>query len=513
MVAAAAASVFFAFDALPFMDLPAHAGIFALRGRFAVSAFEQRFYVLAPHLGGYSLFRFLGDALTSAFGPVAAVRTLGAVSVVALALAVVDARRRLYGRASAGFGFLGLALGLGLMTIFGFASFLLGIALLLACTSAWLGLLASIEAGDRGRRGEITLGALACVLVLTHGFAFALFLAIAATAAVARGGSRARFVRARALGPSVALAVWAAWVARPSVVPPGSAPVVWPRSGALFQPLLDKLSLLLTPTLMTRTGVDVAACAIVWAVVVGGVVATVAWLRRGPRADAFPQVLEAAAHARALLACALLLALVFIALPHEFKWFGFIDGRLVPVILLLAALAVPDEATGRRLSLALERVVPLVAVVQVALALWASRAFQREAAGYREVFAHVPAQTRVLNLPLDPDSDVFSGHPFVHYDKLILVERALLVSDLWFHQGSAIFPREGNPALRLPPDYRSSDVRVVDWSRFVLGDWDLVLVRTRPGASPPLVPATLLTVAHSGGWWLYSTSPGATLTR
>ena len=34
--------VFWAFDALPFQDLPAHAGLIALRHRFETSAFDQK---------------------------------------------------------------------------------------------------------------------------------------------------------------------------------------------------------------------------------------------------------------------------------------------------------------------------------------------------------------------------------------------------------------------------------------------------------------------------------------
>ena len=61
----AAVAVFFAFDALPFQDLPAHAGLIALRNRLASEPLEQRYWVLAPHLGGYSLFRGLGQALAA----------------------------------------------------------------------------------------------------------------------------------------------------------------------------------------------------------------------------------------------------------------------------------------------------------------------------------------------------------------------------------------------------------------------------------------------------------------
>src|SRR5690242_4914307 len=60
--------VFWVFDALPFQDLPAHAGLIAMRHRFAASTFEQQFYVLAPHIGPYSLFRFLGEGFVRVIG-------------------------------------------------------------------------------------------------------------------------------------------------------------------------------------------------------------------------------------------------------------------------------------------------------------------------------------------------------------------------------------------------------------------------------------------------------------
>jgi hypothetical protein len=82
----------------------------------------------------------------------------------------------------------------------------------------------------------------------------------------------------------------------------------------------------------------------------------------------------------------------------------------------------------------------------------------------------------------------------------------MLLSDLWFHQGSAIFPKPGNPVLRLPTGYLSSDIRGVDWSTFVLADWDYVLLRTKPDAAPPVTPPALRLDAHVGGWWLYSTN-------
>src|SRR5690242_16229145 len=97
--------VFWAFEALPFQDLPAHAGLIAMRHRFAESAFEQRHFVLAPHIGPYSLFRFLGEAFTSIASPTFAVRMLATLPVIATPIALLFARRRLFGDRSPTFGF------------------------------------------------------------------------------------------------------------------------------------------------------------------------------------------------------------------------------------------------------------------------------------------------------------------------------------------------------------------------------------------------------------------------
>ena len=73
---AAGVLVFWLFDALPFQDLPAHAGLIALRHRYPGSPFEQHFFVVAPHLGPYSLFRFLGEMFVVPLGPIGAIRAI-----------------------------------------------------------------------------------------------------------------------------------------------------------------------------------------------------------------------------------------------------------------------------------------------------------------------------------------------------------------------------------------------------------------------------------------------------
>jgi hypothetical protein len=150
-----------------------------------------------------------------------------------------------------------------------------------------------------------------------------------------------------------------------------------------------------------------------------------------------------------------------------------------------------------------DRGAPIAAFASVTIALVASVRFQAEAFGWREVLASVPAEARLLNFPIEPNSDVFTAHPFVHYDKLVLADRPVVVSDLWFHQGSAVYPTAENPAIRLPAEYIESDLHGIDWPAYRLADWDYVLIRTRPGADRPDVPRVLSLAVHRGGWWLF----------
>jgi hypothetical protein len=504
--------VFWAFEALPFQDLPAHAGLIAMRHRFAGSPFEQRFYVLAPHIGPYSLFRFLGEVFVGLSSPLAAVRALATLPVVATPLALLFARRRLYGDPSPTYGFLGVALSFGIMTLLGFASYLLGVAVMLVGLTLWLELMvvadetpsAGVMLATRELvRRELVMAAFAPLMFVAHGHAFLLFLLCAgiSTVVAGRAGLRARIPRVRALVPALVLAGWVAWIERGSETPPGSVPS--PHDPALiprFQGLTDKLGLLLSGTLMTRTGIDFAVGILLLVFTVACVVVTVRSFRRTGRGVEAPREVR---HSRALSACAAAIGVMFLALPHAVGWFGFVDGRLVPVAMMLALLAARRSALPRSLHLGLHYGAPVIAATIAALAMVASYRFQDEAQGYKEILARVPAESRLLNLPIDPNSDVFTVHPFIHYDKLVLVERPIVVSDIWFHQGSALYPTPQNPALRLPPSYSESNLKFIDWPAYHLEDWDYVLIRTRPTAAQPATPSRLTLEDHRGGWWLF----------
>ena len=492
---AAGALVFWLFDALPFQDLPAHAGLIALRHRIASSAFDRHFFVFAPHLGPYSLFRGLGEALVTVLGPLGSVRALATLPGLAIPLALLWSRRRLYGDRTATTGYIGVALSFGFMTMLGFASFLLGVALLVVGLTLWLELLATLEQGERSAwKREAGVAAAAVLLFVAHGDAFALYLALAVACALGGAQRLPRLVRLRAFGPALLFAAWVAWQERPSALPAGSVAPAYAAPGVHFQGALDKLSLLVTPTLLSRTGLDIVVGIALWTVLGAGVIATARFESR----------LETP-HVRPLLWSLVTLAGAFVLLPHSIGWFGFVDGRLLTPLLLVAALAVRRESFGRRLALTYESTAVVGAIALVGLALVGSGRFQAEARGWAAVSAHVPPGARLLNLPLDPNSDVFTAHPFVHYDKLILAERPIVVSDTWFHQGSALYPTAAHPALRLPPSYSESYLREVDWARYALRDWDYVLVRTRPNAEAPRVPEALRLVVHEGGWWLFRT--------
>lgn len=501
-----AVAVFWVFDALPFQDLPAHAGLIAMRHRFAQSAFEQKYFVLAPHIGPYSVFRFLGEVFVRVVGPIGAVRALATLPVLATPLALLFARRRLFGDRSPTYGYLGLAFSFGFMTLLGFASYLLGVAVMIVGVTLWLDLMVAVD--DRApdlRRRELVMTAFAPLVFVAHGHAFVLFLLCAGLATLVTGDRFRRILRVTTLVPAVSLAGWVAWIERGSSTPAGSVPVV-PPLVPVFQEFSAKLDLLVTPTLLTRSGIDLFLAVAIWGFAIACTVSTVRSLGRerdelAARASSAHASADAR-HSRALYAAAAAVTVLFLALPHAVGWFGFVDGRLVPVVLFLVFLGVRRDALPRRLAQAFELGAPMAAATITTLALVASYAFQREAAGFREVLAKIPANVSVLNLPLDPNSDVFTAHPFIHYDKLVLAERPVLVSDVWFHQGSALYPTRANPALRLPDSYSESDLKVIDWPKYKLEDWDYVLIRTRPDAEKPYTPDTLSLEAHRGGWWL-----------
>ncbi len=395
----AALSVFWAFDALPFMDLPAHAGTIALRAFYPRSEYLQQYFFVTPHLGAYSLFRFIGDGLAHWIGPVGAVRTLASLPAVAVPAAVLYARQRLYGDCRSFFAYVALILSFGYMTIMGFASYMLAVAVFIVALTEWLVLLAKLDAGSDTTRSEIEVACLSILLFVSHGFVFILFAFVAGLTAISGGSRISRLLRLRALVPAGLIICYSLWIERTERLP------VIPAAALMlhFQGLIDKLSLFATPTLTTRTGVDVAIGLLIWLAVI---VAAVKSVRASENVSIATQ-----GHIRSLCIASLVTLGVFAVLPHTIGWFGFVDGRLLPLTLLTGLLAINPGAFSAKMQSWATRTAGIAAALIVALLLIASYKFQDEASGYAEILDAIPENSRILYFPLEPDSRILVGHP------------------------------------------------------------------------------------------------------
>ncbi len=462
------------FPVLPFQDLVAHAGLIALRARIAESPLEASVLVHWPQLGSYTLFRALGGAFAACCGPLAAVRALATLVWAAYPAALLWARWRTFGDWSTAAAYAGMLLALGLMTLLGFASYQLAAALVLVANAEWSRWLHT----PRSARAGFGCAALGVLLVLAHAYAFAVFVALASVAWWLTPRRTARVWAA--LTPALGLLAYSVWSAF-FVLAPGAAVLPF-DTRVRFGSVLEKLELLVSPTLMTRFGLDAGVSLLLWAL-------------------AFAQVLRGRRQggARRILAWqATLLVLSFALLPHAVGAFGLIDARLLPTALALALLGIDVQHRS------VERGAAAATLLVLACDLTASARFQSEAVGSARVLSQLPVGARLLHLPLDPDSDVFAAHPFLHHDKLALLERPLIVSDIWFHPGTALYPTRTHPALRLPTSYPYAVLERAHWAEYHWKDWDYVLVRTRPSSTEPTgVPAILVRIDHVGGFWLY----------
>ena len=184
-----------------------------MRHRFEGSPFEQRFFVLAPHLGPYSLFRSLGDILVVPLGPLGAIRAIAtlpgdrdavraAVGAKAAARQSIDDGRLLRSRAR--------------LRVHDAPRFRELSARRRGphrrAARCWLELMvATDDRAPAASKWELASACLAPCVLLAHGHAFVIFLGLAAVSAVATGDADAAPLAAsRPCCPRWALAAWAA---------------------------------------------------------------------------------------------------------------------------------------------------------------------------------------------------------------------------------------------------------------------------------------------------------------
>ncbi len=490
---------------LPFQDLPAHGGLIALRERLRHAGSESAFYVLDEQLNPYFVFRVTGDLLARVLGPVGAVRVLGFLPVVLIPFALAKADQRVSGVLRTEALAIGLLVALGFMTLMGFASFLLAMAFYTFLVGLSLTELERSEdegatASNGAWKRRASLAALTAALVLVHGHAFLLLGLTLACFFFARPNRRAAKHLFLTLAPAALFALFLFVRQNLTIAPAAAAKIPYAPLGTRFQGPLAKLGLLATPTLFSRFGIDalIALTLVVYAAAIVFVAS------RNFRSGTLRQ--------RRLLIAIGAFSLLFVGLPHSIGWFGFVDGRLLmPIIFLVVLLrgSVIDggaRASGARDSslvqkglLHFEHAAPFFALIQAVVVVVATFLFQTEAREFSTVAHLVPADARLLYLPFRSESRFVTGHPFLHYDKLILAEHPLVVSQFWWHQGTGIYPTEKSPAIAIPRNYLELDQGKPHWDRMALDSWTHVLVRGSDS-----VPEQAHLILQSGDFRLYS---------
>ena len=470
---------------LPFQDLAGHAGHFAVRQRLLQDGWERAFLIDEPHAGPYSVFRAVGQCATGIFGAFGAVRALAVLPIWLTPLAALILRQKITGRWEPAYAALGLYLCCGFLLMLGFASFMAGAAVCLLAYAAFLQL---AESNQLRRDGLLAaLGAVATFF--THGYAFAMlgFLVVLAQTSTTRG--RNRWAAAAALGPAMLCGLFSQWAVRHVA---GHATVHGASAGLYFQGPVDKLSLLVTPFLMTRLGIDMALGIAFWGLLLFSAV------RFRPQAELL--ITPHDRHRQRAFHAAVALSLLFLALPHNAQWFGFVDARLLPLTYLMYTLSLPPQwwSSARR------HAATGTSCLQCTILAVGVLLFQQEFKGFEQIAQHIQPERSLLHLPVFADSRYLVAHPFVHEDKLLLLGKPMLLSDMWLHQGTGLYATDANPVVRLDPNYASSNVKLpIAWKSFAPNDWDYVLLRMRDTVNTPDVPAYWKSAAHSGTWWLF----------
>jgi hypothetical protein len=478
----------------PYQDFPGHVAMLAIRERLGESPFLQLYFQRGSCWGPYGMFLGLGHALAPLLGPEGAMRLIGAVANCSLPLLLLVARRGLYPEPWSGAGYLGLCLSLGFMTAQGFTSFLLGLGAFAVAFCRWVTLLCHPQRPPRHMDWQVA--ALAVVTSFTHGFAFVLLMVCAALTIVIGRPTWRSILRARVFLPAAGLMVAVYFRDRGLYPPESTAPLME------FRPLWAKVQMLFLPTTFSRLGVDVAVAAVMWILLGGTIVAT---LRRRPSDNdelRRPPVVMAWT-AVALFALALLA-------PKRFDFFGSLDIRLACTAILVAILGIDVGAMKGRLARALRIGPPILAAGMVATCLTAGLIFQREAGQAESVLRQIPDHARVLYLPMQPYSRVLAAMPFWHFEKRLLFDRDVLVSNVWLHQGTALRPTAlGLRPLTVTP-MATSDAEV-PWAAYDLRPWDHVLVRNARTSAPRDAPSGLMLLGSSGGMHLYRNSRNISL--
>ncbi len=195
-------------------------------------------------------------------------------------------------------------------------------------------------------------------------------------------------------------------------------------------------------------------------------------------------------------------AALYFLMPRDTPSAMWIHFRHAVIATSLLPLLVPAELPRRARWLA-PGGAALLALAGVGNAWAHLLRFDREARGFAEVVAHVPARPRLLSLIFDPRGAVMGGVPYLHFAGYIQARRGGL-SGVTFARfwNIPVRLRDDSGVPPLPPDFEWAP-RKFDFAGF--GHYyGYVLVRgVAPGRRPPVRPFPYRLVLERPPWRLY----------
>jgi hypothetical protein len=391
----------------PLVDLPGHMAAYKVELDLAHSPDLQRYYSLHWALIGNLGLNLLVVPLSRLFGLELAVKLVMLCVPPLTAAGFLWTAREVHGRVP-GTALFALPFAYAYPFTFGFANFVLSMALCLLAFALWLRL---------GRVGRTRLRAilflpLAVVVWLAHTFGWGVLGILAFPAETVREMGRGR---------RLPKAMVRAAVQCLSLVLPLLMMLIW-RSGDVagktehWLAVVPKVNYILYSLRDRWKWVDVPSVLLV--------LGLVAWALRSGRFG----------FSRNLAASALVLAVLYLALPQKIFGSSYADMRLLPYTIAIAVLAIRPREELRWLALAGLAFFGLrIASETASFALYGA-AFDRELIA----LDHVPRGARLLSLIGTPCRGEWTMTRFDHLSGMAVVRREAYSNDQWSVAGAQL---------------------------------------------------------------------------
>lgn len=472
-VMAACVAPLWASALLPMMDLPQHLATVRVLHSYGDPAFGvDRYHVIDLSRTQYLSWYYAVHWLTYLLPLETANRVVLSLYAAGLPLSLV-ALLRAYGRDPA-LGLLAAPLVFNVFYFMGFANYITALPLVFWAL-ALLQRCLDVADGKVAWRQVAGLGAVALLLFYSHAQAFVMYGCLAACALLLGGQSwhPRHWCRSAAHLAPAGLAM-VVWTSRSLILASGAD---WQKghggrnvapAQAAWEDISDRFAHVGSWFLDGYRGDEDEKIALVWILLV---LALAVLVRRAPDApiparpwrDRLPMLWMALAVAMYLLS------------PLSYRWIWPISYRFVPVVAMLAVVALPAGRLPWRWA--------TVLVPATALALWSSqvhcakaREFAAEVGPIREIVAKADTGKKLIALIYGAGSSVLQQAPFLHLGQYYVVDRGGMASFSFanFPQSPVLYPDVGGPP-QFPPRFEWTPERFT-WAQH--GHWyDYVLVR------------------------------------